>query len=116
MLLVEDDPALVALLHELLNEEGFDVVDAPDGNAALLELESRPDVILLDIRMPVVDGAAFLRTYRSTPDPRAPVICMTSFEVPADLPMDDVSAVLEKPFGLAAVVAAIDRALEQQAA
>lgn len=64
VLLVEDDPDLQQLLEFTFENKGFDVAVADDGADALDYLEgadSLPDVIVLDILMPVIDGMEFLR-------------------------------------------------------
>jgi carbon storage regulator CsrA len=69
-LLVEDDANQSQLLSGYLRLSGFDVTVAPDGYAALDQLESgeRPDVVLLDMRMPGLDGAETLRRIRRNPE------------------------------------------------
>jgi CheY-like chemotaxis protein len=61
VLLVDDDPAILDAVSDFLSEEGFRVVVAPNGMDALRQLRAglRPDVILLDVMMPVMDGWDF---------------------------------------------------------
>ena len=68
-LLVEDSAAERKLLEAYLEMSGFDVTTAQDGRDALdyLSLHSRPDVVLLDMMMPRVDGPEFVRQVRSDP-------------------------------------------------
>ncbi|HEU4784955.1 MAG TPA: response regulator [Ktedonobacterales bacterium] len=62
VLVVDDDEGLLETLHDLLEMEGYSVVLAHNGREALEKLESlRPAVILLDLRMPRMDGATFAR-------------------------------------------------------
>ena len=80
VLVVEDHADLRDMLAVLLESEGYDVQTAENGAEALSSLEkSRPDVILLDLMMPVMSGDEFRR--RQLADPRykdVPVICMTA--------------------------------------
>jgi two-component system, OmpR family, response regulator MprA len=65
VLVVDDDPPLRRMLERTLTAEGFEVTVAPDGGAALLAAErSAPDVIVLDVAMPVLDGLAVCRRLR----------------------------------------------------
>jgi CheY-like chemotaxis protein len=81
VLVVEDHADLRDMLAVLLSSEGFDVQTAQNGAEALssLETHARPDVILLDLMMPVMSGDEFRE--RQLADPRykdVPVICMTA--------------------------------------
>jgi DNA-binding response OmpR family regulator len=67
VLLVEDDTALRNVLVEKLTDEGFNVVQAVDGEAGLAQaLAIHPDLILLDVFMPKMDGITMLAKLRST--------------------------------------------------
>ncbi|HEV2122377.1 MAG TPA: response regulator, partial [Chloroflexota bacterium] len=62
-----------------LSEEGYEVVTAPDGAVALERVqEYPPGVILLDMRMPVLDGWAFAQAYRQLPGPHAPIVVVSA--------------------------------------
>ena len=79
ILVVEDDADLRFLIAESLTDEGYTVVTAPHGAAALdCVARARPSAILLDMRMPVMDGWAFARAYRARPGPHAPIIVCTA--------------------------------------
>ncbi|CAN93328.1 unnamed protein product [Sorangium cellulosum So ce56] len=79
ILIVDDDQEIREMLEITLEEEGYDVLSASDGEAALALLErNRPNLILLDMRMPVMDGWGFARAYASCPGPRAPILVMTA--------------------------------------
>ena len=64
VLVVDDDRAIRETLRAVLEEEGYAVVEAADGGRALevLRAQAAPHLVLLDLRMPVMDGAAVLRT------------------------------------------------------
>ena len=82
ILLVEDDPDVLALARRWLEREGYAVAHAADGNAALAALGqgALPDLVLLDVMLPKVDGFAVLTRIRADARTRAlPVIMVTSF-------------------------------------
>lgn len=102
-LVVEDDETvreLIALVHA---EEGYDVMTAPHGAAALDLIHTRGelDAIFLDLWMPVMDGIEFSRVFRQLLAPRAPIILLTAFHQPY-FPARRVGAdcYLSKPFEL----------------
>lgn len=64
ILIVEDEPELAEIYQTLLRQEKYTVLVAHNGNEALKATEStEPDLILLDLRMPIMDGVAFLQQY-----------------------------------------------------
>jgi len=66
ILVVDDEPNIVLSLEFLMKQAGFDVVTATDGEEALREVESNiPDLILLDVMMPKLDGYAVCQTIRT---------------------------------------------------
>jgi signal transduction histidine kinase/CheY-like chemotaxis protein len=75
ILVVDDEPEVVALVREVLSESGFLVVTAKNGEEALaLAARQRPDLIVLDKLMPVMDGTTFVRSYRHATSDPAPII------------------------------------------
>jgi CheY-like chemotaxis protein len=111
VLVVDDDEHIVAILSEVLSDEGYRVVSARDGAEAIAVVRrDKPDVILLDLMMPNVSGWSFLDMYRRTPPPHAPVIVVSAIPQAAlKLPEEDVQQVVRKPFS-------VDRLLEVVAA
>jgi diguanylate cyclase (GGDEF)-like protein len=120
ILLIEDDDEQAAILCEMLGEEGYQVERADDGMAGLRRAETfRPDVVLLDVNMPVMDGfetAERLRQERATQN--VPILFLSGI---GDLSrrvrgvkMDDVDF-LPKPFSFDELLARIQRALSQAA-
>ncbi len=102
VLIVDDAASLRALLHTALAGEEYTILVAHHGAAGLaLAIQSRPCVILLDHRMPVMDGSEFVRAYRQTPPPHARIVLMTAEadgdRLAATLAVD---AHLKKPFHL----------------
>tara|TARA_B100001964_G_scaffold235836_1_gene296603 strand:- start:1949 stop:2347 length:399 start_codon:yes stop_codon:yes gene_type:complete len=66
ILIVEDHDALQDILHTKFTEEGFDVVSAADGQEALTKaMEHHPDMIILDLLMPKIDGRQVLQKLRA---------------------------------------------------
>jgi DNA-binding response OmpR family regulator len=82
ILIVEDDPDLVALLKRWLGRDGHRVEHAADGAAALeaLKREPLPHLVLLDVMLPKMDGFEVLQQLRAEPRTRGlPVVMVTSF-------------------------------------
>lgn len=102
IMIVDDDPAIRQVVEMALNDEGYDVVSAAHGAAALRLLsQDPPSLILLDMRMPVMDGWEFARRYHEQPFPRAPIVVLTaSLDLPARAAPVDADAYLDKPFEL----------------
>ena len=79
-LVIDDDPVVIDLARQLLEEDGWTVRGAADGQQGLDEIaRSRPDVVLLDLMMPVMDGFETLRRLRQDPETAdLPVIVVTA--------------------------------------
>lgn len=110
MLIVEDNDDLRSLLKDVLDDAGFEVA-AVDNGAEALEMAGgwRPDAIVLDLMMPVMDGAAFLRARRQVPGlASVPVLVLTAhpyhYRVLDGL---DPTAVLRKPYDVDELIAAV---------
>jgi len=106
ILVVDDDAAVRRPIARLLGFEGFQVVEASDGQEALTRLQAGPGVaaILLDLRMPVMDGWAFRAIQRS--DPRfadIPVIVISGADSDRFNELGAVAA-LEKPVTVSSVI------------
>lgn len=83
ILVVEDDPRLCDVLSEFLTEDGYEVVVAHEGNAALERLRETPvDLLIVDINMPGLGGASLVRLLRTDPEWRQfaelPIIVMSA--------------------------------------
>jgi two-component system, OmpR family, response regulator MprA len=116
VLIVDDDPPLRRMLSRTLAAEGYEVTVAADGGAALAEAErTAPDVIVLDVAMPAVDGLAVARRLRDKGDP-TPILMLTARDAVADrvagleAGADDY---LVKPFAVEELVARL-RALARR--
>jgi CheY-like chemotaxis protein len=101
ILVVDDDRAYLEMVSAAFAEEGYRVLAASGGKAGLdLARRSPPDVILLDVLMPGMDGPTFAHAYASLPGPHAPII-VVSGTVPAHAArVEDAAAFLHKPFDL----------------
>jgi CheY-like chemotaxis protein len=103
ILIVEDDPDILSSLAEAIREEGFDVETAANGYQALTRLEtSLPDLIFLDLMMPLMDGWKFLEVARGRfPDWHAPVVILSAVHnLTEEARRLGVTAFLSKPFDL----------------
>jgi DNA-binding response OmpR family regulator len=116
VLVVDDDPSVRRLIALNLELDGFEVRTAEDGWAAVTAaLADPPDVITLDLSMPVLDGlgtAAWLRAADGLAG--LPVVLISAVVTAADRELAEqigVSAVLTKPFESADLVAAVRGAL-----
>jgi DNA-binding response OmpR family regulator len=77
IMLVDDEPRLVSLVEAYLSQEGFRVVSAGDGRQALfLARQEKPDLIVLDLMMPEMDGYEFMRLHRK--EQETPIILLTA--------------------------------------
>jgi DNA-binding response OmpR family regulator len=82
-MVVDDQSSVRQLLQDYLTEQGYRVVTAPDGqNALYMARHEQPDLILLDIMMPEMDGYQFLRQFRL--ERRTPIIIITAREEETD--------------------------------
>jgi DNA-binding response OmpR family regulator len=111
VLVVEDDPDLSALLEMIIADAGYPVRAAANGALALARVEERmPAVVLLDMRMPVMNGWEFAREFRARHGRAAPIIVVTAAEN-ARLRAAEIEADawLEKPFELDEVLATVAR-------
>lgn len=112
ILVVEDDPVIQRLLGVTLRKQGYEIVSAADGEAALLTLDSTPpDLILLDMRLPTMNGWEFLEAYSSQPV-QVPVIVVTAtFLDPTIYTLPNVVDCLIKPFAIEALINCVQQHL-----
>jgi CheY-like chemotaxis protein len=99
VLIVEDDEDLRDMMAQMLGIEGFQAATAANGREALdyLHAAAKPDVILLDLMMPVMDGWEFRRRQRADPDIAAvPVIVLSAVD-PGRADSVEAAAFLKKP-------------------
>jgi len=92
-LIVDDSKVVRKLVRRIMEELGFDVSEAEDGQKALEYCEAqKPDLILLDWNMPVMDGLAFLKVLRAMPDGNIPKVIFCTTESELSHIMDGMSA------------------------
>ncbi len=83
ILIVEDEPALIRVLSDKFTNEGFSVLEAKDGLTGLkVALEEKPEVILLDILMPELDGMEMMRRLRDSNSygKNVPIVILTNLD------------------------------------
>ena len=100
ILVVEDNQSIREMVALVLEEAGYEVICARDGQEALdLLAQVEPHMILLDMRMPRMDGRTFAQVYRKKLGDGAPIVVMTASYNPAKAAEDtQAAAYLAKPF------------------
>lgn len=100
-----------------LEEDGHEVLTASEGESALAMIpDAAPDVILLDTRMPVMDGREFARKYQELSRDRAPLIVLTAIEDPESTAAEiGADSYLPKPFDLSDLTEVVNRYLNPEA-
>ena len=111
ILVVEDEPTILDLLLDVLREEGYAVRATTDGAAALeLLAGAPPDLVLMDVMMPRLDGRSVVRRMRERPGLRGVPVILMSAAAPVD-PAEAGVAFLPKPFELDGLLRAVATAL-----
>lgn len=113
ILIVDDDAGIRQLLAVFLEHKGYPAVAASNGAEALSLLEQQrplPQLILLDLMMPVLDGAGFLRTQRQNPElAPIPVVVLSAAEnIQAEMLSLSADAYLPKPIDFAALIMLVE--------
>jgi two-component system KDP operon response regulator KdpE len=116
VLVVDDEPPIRKLLRMGLSTQGYEILDAPSGKVALELVAQKPDLIILDLGLPDVDGLDLLRILRQKNE-GVPIVVLSSRGEEAakvralDLGADDY---VTKPFGMEELLARIRAALRHQ--
>jgi two-component system, OmpR family, KDP operon response regulator KdpE len=116
VLVVDDEPPIRKLLRMGLSTQGYEILDAPSGKVALELVAQKPDLIILDLGLPDMDGLELLRILRQKNE-GVPIVVLSSREAEAskvqalDLGADDY---VTKPFGMEELLARIRAALRHQ--
>lgn len=113
VLVVDDEEPIRTVVADVLSDEGYDVSLAVDGSDALISCrDSRPDLILLDLNMPGVDGRGFLTAYQLEEGRHAPVVIFSAVSNAHRVATDVVAdGFLSKPFLIADLAATVRRHL-----
>ena len=111
VLVIDDDPGIVETIEAILEDAGYDVLSSVNGAALQIAHDVQPDLILLDIMMPVMDGVEVSKRLRADPvTQHIPIVVMSAqhklHATAALMPIDDQ---LSKPFDLGALYATVDR-------
>ncbi|GAC1437024.1 MAG: response regulator [Chloroflexota bacterium] len=110
ILVIDDDPTILSLVTEILRDEGYPVHTATNGREGLATLDgTSPRVVLLDMRMPVLDGWGFAHAFHER-GCRAPLVVMTAAR-DAQRWAEEVGATasLAKPFGVDDLLGTVER-------
>ena len=115
ILLVEDDVAIRDALHGILDDEGYAITTAANGRQALERLQTNgaPDLIILDLRMPVMDGWQFRAAQKSDPALAGIPVLAISADGSAQAAAIDAQAYLRKPLTTQALLDAISKILAE---
>jgi CheY-like chemotaxis protein len=119
VLSVEDDPAIQSLITDVLEEEGYRVLNARNGAEAIELLDrTRPDVVVLDLLMPVMHGWEFMETYAErTGGAKIPIVVVSVNAVlPRSFDRFGVRSCISKPFRINDLLQAVEDAVQPVAA
>ena len=119
VLIADDNPDILILLRTNLRAAGYESLEAGNGQIALERIaEDRPDVVLLDLMMPVLDGWGVLEALRGNTD-APPVIVVSASDSSANVERArelGVAAYVTKPFNLPALVQLVASVAQRQTA
>ncbi|MBY0380535.1 MAG: response regulator transcription factor [Xanthobacteraceae bacterium] len=116
ILVIDDEPPIRKLLRMGLSTQGYGILEAPNGKTALQLLEEKPDLVILDLGLPDIQGHELLRLIRARNE-SVPIVVLSSRGDEAgkvqalDLGADDY---ITKPFGMDELLARIRAALRHQ--
>ncbi len=118
ILCIDDDRLVLSVCHDALEDQGYRVLTATDALAGIaLAKQDRPDLILLDVLMPGMDGFEVCELMRADPDLReTPIVLLTAMSIPElESRGAEVGATLtmRKPFGPERIVSTVERMLDQ---
>jgi CheY-like chemotaxis protein len=113
ILIVEDDPNLRVVIRMVLERAGYEVAEARHGVAALESIGTGPpDLVIADMRMPLMDGVELMEQIRSNSETASlPVVLLSGLQVD-EAASRLATAVVAKPFEPADLLASVARALE----
>jgi two-component system KDP operon response regulator KdpE len=116
VLVVDDEPPIRKLLRLGLSTQGYEILDAPSGRVALELVAQKPDLIILDLGLPDIDGLELLRKMRAANEGVPIVVLSSRGEETAKVQALDLGAddYVTKPFGMDELLARIRAALRHQ--
>lgn len=115
ILVVDDDPTLVKVVQPFLESQDFTITIAHDGEEAIEVIKKKiPDLIVLDVQMPKMNGYTFIFELKKIPNTNnIPIIVLTAKEGMAEIfKIEGVKEYIIKPFKPEVLLAAINKALE----
>jgi UDP-3-O-acyl N-acetylglucosamine deacetylase len=118
VLVVDDEPEIRSSLRGVLSDEGLRVIEAEDGRQARdLVRAERPELVLLDVWMPEIDGIELLRWLQEEPSPPQVIMISGHGNIEMAVKATKLGAFdfIEKPFSLDTLLQTVNRALEQRA-
>ena len=121
ILIVDDEPDLVQTLQDRLEMNGYDIVTANNGKEGLEKaVQEKPNIVLLDVIMPVMDGLEMLEALRKNPETKnCSVIMLTARSQRQDIVRAKVCGIQDyvvKPFDLSELIEKIENIVEQHKA
>jgi CheY-like chemotaxis protein len=114
IMVVDDDRLNRELLSKVLRQEGYQVLEACDGDLALKILQAFPcDLVITDFLMPILNGIEFVKQLRSL-QPQIPIIFMTGYlsAISDKKIVDEVAEILAKPFEPRVLRSSVHRLLD----
>jgi len=111
ILVIDDDESILEFIAGVLNDEGYQASTATNGEEGLeAAAQAPPDLILLDMRMPVMDGWQFAEAYHRRPGRRAPIIVITAArDAASSAEQIGAQGYLAKPFDLEDLLALVSK-------
>ena len=99
ILVADDDPKIAYLVQVRLESKGYSVITAKDGEESLAKVRSeKPDLLLLDVRMPKMDGDEVYMTLHSQPETKAlPILMLTGLRTDAEIDANHEENIFAKP-------------------
>jgi len=119
ILIIEDEPDLVQTLKDRLERNEYDIITAENGKAGLeMALREKPDVVLLDVNMPIMDGFAMLEALRKHPEGmNCAVIMITVHSQKQDITRAEACGIndyIVKPFNMEDLIEKIETVLKRR--
>ena len=111
ILLVDDDAAIRKIIRKILETAGFEVLEAPNGETAILLMREKPDLVLQDLILPDITGYDLVQKLRAVSEnPLVPILALSGFLEKPDSPWDTsggFNGLLVKPVPAAVLLDAI---------